>query len=567
MQIEVRNFMGLRRASLTLETLLLIGARNFAGKSALCRAVAAALCGRVIPVEEVRKGEAGMLVTSGETEGSVVLRNDKGEARVTWPAAERGTTGKPPESSAFAAGLASILDMEPKERARAIAPYLQSDPTRVDLNALLADAGVPAEVVERIWKKVQSDGWDATHKVAKEHGARLKGEWQQIAKTDFGDTKAETWRPEGWTDDLERADIEDLGVAASDAHRAHDAARLNAAVDADRLAHLEAEVSFLAGLQKQVDEESAEVEAAEAKIAELREQRALMPPVDGDVGMPCPHCGKGVRLNQVKPGVWQIAKAEEGQLTGPEKKARGDAIAVNEGQAANYRATRDAARARLRTAEVDLTRARIAEQELANLREGGGGNDPATIEAARVAAETAQKRFTAVKLAREAQAKLAEIRRYQAIVAALAPEGLRKTCLARGIQGFNERLAALCSSAPWKPVTLDEALAIRMGGRPLALLSASEKMRVRYTLAVAQAQLDRSAVLIFDGADMLDAAGRQGLLNILRLKKMPRAIIAMTFSQPSDAPDLAKWDMGGTVWIDERGVARPLAEVIDKKAA
>src|SRR5262249_29059025 len=149
-------------------------------------------------------------------------------------------------------------------------------------------------------------------------------------------------------------------------------------------------------------------------------------------------------------------------------------------------------------AEVDLTRARIAEQQLNDLKSRDGGNEPAAIEAARVAAETAQKRWSAVRLAAEAQGRLAEIRRYQAIVAALAPEGLRKTCLARGVQGFNERLAALCASAPWKPVTIDEALTIRMGGRPLALLSASEKMRVRFTLAIAQAQLDRSAVLVFD---------------------------------------------------------------------
>src|SRR5262249_30369718 len=159
----------------------------------------------------------------------------------------------------------------------------------------------------------------------------------------------EAWRPEGWGDDLERADLEQLGDDAREAQRAHDEARLNAAVDADRVAHLEAEVSCLASIEKVVADETAAVDAAEAKRAGRRDERAIMPPFDGDVGPPCPHCGKGIRMNKVRPGVWNIAKAEDEKLTTTEKKARGDAIAVNEGQQANYRARREEAKTRLRT--------------------------------------------------------------------------------------------------------------------------------------------------------------------------------------------------------------------------
>lgn len=555
--ISIRNFGGVARADLAIEKTCLLAGANFAGKTSACRAVAAALSGRVIPLTDLKKSEAAMLVRTGEAEASVSIGDEGGQVKVTWPAAERSTNGKPPEASVFATGLDTIIGMDAKQRATALAPYLQAEPTHEDLHALLKDGGVTDDIANRIWAKVRADGWDAMHKVAKDYGARLKGEWQQIAGTDYGDRKAAAWMPANWSDDLAGIDLESLERAADLAKRALEEAIKGAAIDADKVARLKHEAALLPGLQKTNTELAAAIITLDDKIEKLTAERAVLPPATADSGLPCPHCKKKVRMHQEKPGVWAIAKVED-EITPTEKKKRGDAIAVADGQLSNYRDKLTAAKTNAGTIEREIGVAERAAKEFAGIKDKTG--DAGAADNARAASTLADQRIAAAKAKREADGKVAMIRQYQAITAALAPDGLRKTALARGLDAFNKRLADLCVAAKWKAVTIEPDLWVRYGGRPYLLLSASEQYRTRATLAAAMAQIDGSAMLIFDGADILDTRGRNGLFGIITAVGLP-ALLTMTISRATDVPDLAVGGFGSSFWLTG-DVVKPLADVV-----
>ena len=63
------------------------------------------MTGRIIPVEDVAKKDALMLVHNGETAGEIHIDTGTGESRIVYPLAERTTTGEPVEISSYSAGL------------------------------------------------------------------------------------------------------------------------------------------------------------------------------------------------------------------------------------------------------------------------------------------------------------------------------------------------------------------------------------------------------------------------------------------------------------------------------
>src|SRR5574341_617516 len=136
--ISVRSFARAERADLDVSTIALLAGPNENGKTSICLAAAAALTGQTVPVDGIKKGSAGALVRTGDAEGGARVKSAQGEAVVSWPNATRETTGTPPEASLYAAGLASIVDLDDKARANALAGYLpDAVPTREDLAAVL----------------------------------------------------------------------------------------------------------------------------------------------------------------------------------------------------------------------------------------------------------------------------------------------------------------------------------------------------------------------------------------------------------------------------------------------
>ncbi len=102
---------------------------------------------------------------------------------------------------------------------------------------------------------------------------------------------------------------------------------------------------------------------------------------------------------------------------------------------------------------------------------------------------------------------------------------------------LRSRLDAVCTSAGWPVVELDEAMEITAGGRSYKALSESERWRCDAAIAMAVGSLDGSVLCILDSADILDSRGRNGLLTALREQSL-RALVCMTLPR-SQAPALA----------------------------
>jgi hypothetical protein len=177
-----------------------------------------------------------------------------------------------------------------------------------------------------------------------------------------------------------------------------------------------------------------------------------------------------------------------------------------------------------------------------------GTGSAADVQAARDALAQAQAWRVAVQATAQAQAKHAEIVENNALVAALAPDGVRRTVLATKLAALNQRLADLCQTAGWAPVVVADDLSVSFAGRPFVLLSASEQYRARVTLQVALADLDGSDVVIVDAADILDRGGRNGLFAMLRGTGM-RSLVCMTMNRVEDVPDLGAAGIGRSYWI------------------
>lgn len=575
MEAKVSNFRGAVSAAIKISGVTLIAGKNEHGKSSVCEAVGAALTGHPVPllVPGSKAGEYKALVTkkdaaimvNGGQKGHVVVETAQGKATISWPACDFETEGAAPGASVFATGLIDPLELSDKQRAALLSDALGALPTREDLEAQLEedefrwDKSAPDDknIVARIWKAIEIDGWDATHEEMKKHGAKLKGQWEEIVasvsegKVKYGMAKAVDWKPEGWEDDLDEATDEKLyaDVASAQANLEHEIGQ--GALGADEIARLK-EVSAarpsdddLAALQKAVDDAEDDYDAAVAERKKLPER------VDdaGYLVLPCPHCDEPVQVKN-RDGV-SLIKPEKRPSDAEIKKIRME-IASADGVVGNkemavHRAKR----------EYDEAKKRLADaiEADANLERASEGNDNGDkIAAAREALERAQRRMKMADAYQKAHRKHRQIFNNQIAIDALSPDGVRQKVLRKSLHRFNETYCKpLSRAAGWRQVMIDEDMLPTMAGRHWRLLCKSEQWRARAILQIALAKLDGSALVILDGADILDKRHRNGLFKMLTNIELP-ALVNMTMNKPEQVPDLAKAGVGRSYWIEEGSV-------------
>jgi hypothetical protein len=554
--LRVRDYGGCERAEISCGPIALLAGKNAMGKSSIAQAVGAALCGQVLP-GDTAKAHAASLVKDGAAIGFVELRSESGTARVEWPAAQATSQGDAPHASSWAAGVDSVVLLPAKERARVMSDYLHADPAREDLAEALRDAELGEDrIVEAVWKLISDKGWDGAHETRRELGAELKGRWRQITGANYGSRVAANWRPAGWSSDLAEANENDLAAAITRTKAAHEKAIADAAVAGVERQALEAAADALEELKDGL----ADAEIEETRLETLREKlqtaRAVLPPGGADLVLPCPHCGKGLMIRDVKPGERRLEAAGE-PVPADELKRRRLAIADSDGQISKVSSE-------LATQARTVERARMAMQNAAEAS-GRLKDLPADAPAVDVAAAAAQydeavRRLALFRQQREAENINQRIVGNDRVLTILAPGGLRAKKLARVLDLFNSaQLAPLCAAAGWRAVTLDAEMTFAYGGRAYRRLSTSEQYRVRAVVQVAMAKLDGSNMVVLDAADVLDAFIRSGLFALLELLEESGldALVCMTLTRKEQAPDLAASELGASYWIED-GIAQPL---------
>lgn len=533
MRVEVKNFMGCENAEVSIDKIGLICGMNHQGKSSFLTALSSALTGEAVPLG-LKKTDCGMLVKVGSTGASVKVQNDAFETvSINWPKAEISTDGKnPPATTKMAAGLESLVYMKEKERSEFIRELVKCNPTKKDLEEFLSERGCTNEkLIEKVWMFIEQDGFEASHKRACDTGRSLKNQWSDVTGEAYGSQKAETWQPNGWNSTLidlsketletqltaSRAELEDMiARQAVDTSKKEEYEQL-ADETSLKVARDNAEIC-----QRNIEEYKKELLSIEKKIAaalNVAEQH-------------CPHCG--AILQVVGGKIKQIDEKESdeknvSQLSDWQSKQKEilETISDYEEKFLKYKAEyRDRVK---------------AFEELEKINKSCSGNvTPLDIDKKRNQIKQIEDNIRAFGEKAESDRLKNNIKENQLIIDALDMSGIRKKSTEKGLDSFNANLADVCSLAGWPKVSINRDMTIEFDGRPYVLLSESEKYRVKTTLQIVVAKLQKADVIICDGADILDKNGKNGLFKTL-LQYQITAFIGMMFSDVSKVPNMSKF--------------------------
>ena len=546
MRILVRGFRGADRAEFDIDPICLIAGKNGSGKSSVAQAVSAALTGCTIPFFRstkpdkpiFTKTEAKGLVRGGVDKATVVVTGTEGRMTVEWPKHDVKSEGTPPASTKVAAGLVNPMEMEDESRQKFLSALLECEPKDADILTEAHDQGLTEARGKAMLELIKLQGWDPAYKIEKEKGARLKGQWEAATGTDFGRLKAEVFVPEGWAEDLKQTTLEQLEEHVANARQQVENAVGALAVDVAEVDRLGAEAIAEEQAQLAVDKYAPTLAGKEEAYLDANAAvAAITIPTTQD----CPHCNQPLEISGDK-------------ITKPKLTAAGiDSLKQSLEKAQRVRSDANVARGLALTTMQPL-RDELAKHAGASVRYEQArrrtGNQEA-LDLARDLLSSLEKRRNALRVKTCADDAFRQILEQVKVVDILAPDGLRRAKLAKALADFNTKtLAPLCAAAGFPPVALNDALDLLYGGRPYYLLSESEKYRARAVLQTAIARIDGSLLVVMDGADVLDSAGREGLFQMLAADDELLFLVCMTVDRPNDVPDLDAAELGVTVWMD-----------------
>jgi hypothetical protein len=571
MRASIRNIRRIRSADIEIGPgITLVAGENDNGKSSTLGAIAAALTGgSVLP--GILKKDLSQLVHDGAEVGAIQVQGDQGTIDIRVPG-DFMTTETPPRASLFAAGLASLVDMDQTARSTALIAALKATPKRSEIFKALREIGLAENAMARLMRdegkkhgeiaeRLRQDnlpmdefglflaslggGWDEAHARRVEQNKRDKGAWEQITKQKrYGSQIAADWKPAGWVLAMDMVTIAEAEEHLEKARARHAEALKNAgASDSERAA----KQALKDDLQNRVKAHYAAVEAQQAADRRATAAQTLLDglpiPATANEALCCPHCQGRIRIGRNVNG--DVLEKADVALPQDEIKKRREARADASGDLSNAKvAAGEASLATIR-AKADMDDAIAAEKWLKDHPAGGTGG-ASDVAAALTDMQQAEVGVTMLKQRAEAMAKHREIQKNEALIAILDPKGLRRGALVDCVQTFNEtHLAPIAEVTGWRRVQImldDDGIGITYGGRPYRHLGQSVQYRVRVTLQVAFAQIDGSELLIVDGADILTPGapdGRGSLFRLLHSLAIP-SLVGMTLGPKDVVIDLSE---------------------------
>lgn len=218
---------------------------------------------------------------------------------------------------------------------------------------------------------------------------------------------------------------------------------------------------------------------------------------------------------------------------------------------------------KLLEAREKLAEINSAEKAIQQARAKGTGVTREQVDLLRHSQNQAVARLAAWESKRNADIQARLARQWAVLKTITSVTGLSKTKLDQGLGQINGRLADISRVAKWGHVAITPNADLQYAGRPYVILSQAEQYRCRVTLQVMLGLLEKTPILLFDGADILDSAGRQGLVTLLRSLPIT-SVVAMT-AKRDYVLTVAKM-FGATFWV-ERGVVTPILTAAAAPAA
>ncbi|MBF0341057.1 MAG: AAA family ATPase [Magnetococcales bacterium] len=203
--------------------------------------------------------------------------------------------------------------------------------------------------------------------------------------------------------------------------------------------------------------------------------------------------------------------------------------------------------ARINAAKRQMADITSAKSRLAEIQAKSGGIPAERLATLRQELARAEARWRAWDIKVNADRYAEDARQFGVIKKVTAPGGLRQSKMDGALSGLNARCAALSAIAQWGPVSLEADGDLFYAGRPLIICSRAEQYRCRITIQVMLATLETSPILLIDDADVLDANGRMGLVNMLRSTGIS-TLIAMTAKR--DYAEAVATLFDSTLWVE-----------------
>lgn len=523
--IMVHAFRRVSHAEISLEKITIVAGPNESGKTSFAQAVGAALTGSTMPVDGILKKDAKALVNDASKKGFVRIENDGGNLAIEWPSLEtKGEGETPPSADLVSAGLRNVFRLSDKDRAKYFGELLQIQVSKLAFRTSIGMHELPDDHFEALWKTCEQLGWDEAYSQVKEKGTKLKGRWEQVTGANYGAKLADGWQPDEWTFDLEKATQEGLEAEASQCREWVEAGITDTAV-INTLSAMQVE-ELKKRAERKDEAENAYVTATNAHSAAKKAANDLQEKILNNkpqfASQPCPHCGKPLSVLGGKISVGTVT-AE-------------DATASQQVQQ-NLKLDLDKARNAQQDAFLAMTKAETAfgdaedaVKKLAELSaEKPAKKSKTSIDLAKARANLAraEERLAAFKAKRDADEIFTLIEKNAVILAALAPDGLRLKRLTEVLDEVNPKLAELSKAAGYKTLAIQPDMSLKFGMHSYFLNSESMKYRANVILTLFVAGETGASCVVFDGADILDGRGRNGLLAAIKYTRKP-ALICMT---------------------------------------
>ena len=567
MRIEIRNVLGVDRADIDIGGVTLLAGLNFAGKTSILRAIAAAASADSCPVHHAdstqekpkpafKKKDYKQFVRLGADRASVIISTKRGRSKVEWPAGDVTTEGTPPYCTPYAAGILQYGNLSDEAKQAFLHRLLKAEPAYGDFEAEAKDRGFgdnadsndpKKNAILRVWKQVEEYGWDQTILAATNQGRQLKIGWENTTGLGrWGAKKGDAYRPENLTDEALTIDMQILVALQEEAAVAVEAAVASTAVEAHERAGLEETIKAGAGVK--ISTFRMAVDDAEAKLTKARGALDALPP-NKYSSLPCPHCGEAISLVRVNAAETKIEKAEK-PPSSAELKERSAAASRAAGEVAGAEAHLVEVKFALEAGEAAVAGATKAQARLAGSGDKTGAE---ALEEARLAHVEAagmldsRRKYDA---AHESHRAILNNEKWQAI---LAPDGVRRTILLRRLKPFNDRLSEMCRTASLGTIRVRGDRTVEMetdrGVLPYPLLSGTEQLLCDSFVQIGIAENDGSELVIIDRFDLLDGPNRTSILKLLVNIDIP-CILGCTFSSESLPPRLPQ-NIGKTYWVSE----------------
>lgn len=531
-KIEISNVLGLARADLTLSTpVTVITGNNEAGKSTLADAISMAILGT--PRRVKLKKELGQLLHDGAKKGRVTIVGG-GEALGEYrlPGGEHVVADdiKGKAFLEFVLDPAAFARQTEQERRSTLFALTSCKMSPDVVEKKLIERGAATDLAAEV-KPLLRSGFPSACKQAKDNATAAKGAWRATTGQNWGAVAAEGWALEVPTGPA--ITEEQIIKAKAELHKTANDIENGLSFVGKLQGQLQAFASYdqrtndlteAAGL---LDRAQTKLSVDQKDLAKWEDKLAtgkadLAAAQAGSTGCDCPSCGTTLKI------VGNVLELFTGAAADP---AKAKTISVE------VTTAYDTVTMLRRTVGNDQQAVAIAEQATKDLA--------AHLEAKPEAAsqqkiDDCHTKITELRLQRDKQqAKVdalterqnllsgqqktnedaakyhAEVKDWQLIADALAPDGIPGEILATAMTPVNDSLALLAGMAKWKAVQVSTDMDITIDGRAYGLCSESSKWRADTLIALAIAQISGLRLVVLDRFDVLDLPGRAQLVGML----------------------------------------------------